>query len=382
MLSTRSRRLLITDNQLSSTAARAKLAGANEGDRKIVRLIEPLQDTRWGTLVNKHPQASLFHSSAWLGALSRTYGYPVVAYTTSRIGQELEDAVVFCRVESWMTGRRLVSLPFSDHCEPLVDRHEDLAVLIAAIEEEVRRNWRYFEVRPLGALDINTSLHRTITHYGFHELDLQPSIETIFANLHKDSTQRKIRRAQREGLEYEEGATDELLDEFYRIFAVTRHRHYRPPQPKKWFENLIEGFGEALKIRVARKDGRGIATMMTIRHKGTLVYKYGGSDTRYHQLGGMHLLYWRCIEEAKASGLRSFDLGRTDAGQDGLITFKRRWGARESLLTYSRYANSQNSSHLFDQFPSRTSAAVKGIVRLMPTKLFSLAGGALYKHVG
>ena len=33
--------------------------------------------------------------------------------------EPLENGFLFCRVESWLTGRRLVSLPFSDHCEPL-----------------------------------------------------------------------------------------------------------------------------------------------------------------------------------------------------------------------------------------------------------------------
>jgi hypothetical protein len=35
--------------------------------------------------------------------------------------------LVFCRVRSWLTGRRSISLPFSDHCEPLVESHEALA---------------------------------------------------------------------------------------------------------------------------------------------------------------------------------------------------------------------------------------------------------------
>src|SRR4029077_8977833 len=131
--------------------------------------------------VARHVRASLFHSSPWLKALNHTYGYPVVGYTTSAPGEELKDAVVFCRVESWLTGRRLVSLPFSDHCEPLVDRQEDLQVLIAAVEEETRREkWRYFEIRPLTTMAIRTSLHTTTTHYTFHELDLESDLETIF----------------------------------------------------------------------------------------------------------------------------------------------------------------------------------------------------------
>src|SRR5262249_31752032 len=158
----------------------------------------------------------------------------------------------------------------------------------------------------------------------------EPSLETIFSNLHKASIQRKIRRAQREGLAYEEGAMRSQLDDFYRLLTMTRGRHGLPPQPRQWFENLVDSFGDALKIRIVRQEGRALATMLTIRHKDRMVYKYGGADSGYNRLGGMQLLYWKAIEEAKVSGLRCFDLGRTESHQIGLVTFKRRWGAKES----------------------------------------------------
>ncbi len=292
--------------------------------------------------------------------------------------------MVFCRVDSWLTGRRLVSLPFSDHCEPLVDRQEDLQVLIAALEEETRRErWRFFEIRPLTPMAVTTSLDTATTHYTFHELDLQSELETIFTNLHKDSIQRKIRRAEREKLRYEEGTGDSLLDDFYRLVELTRRRHRLPPQPKKWFQNLVSCFGDAIKIRVARRDGQALAAMLTIRYKDTLIYKYGGSDARYNKLGSMHLLFWASIRDARASGLRYFDLGRTDADQFGLITFKNRWGAKKSLLTYSRYALSGELSRAFDLSSAKArSGHARGLLAYLPDGLVSLLSRALYKHVG
>src|SRR5271166_5866777 len=84
----------------------------------LVHRFDPLTDPRWDSFLQKHPRASLFHSLPWLRALNLTYGYPVNGYTTSLPDSRLENALVACRVESWLTGRRLVSLPFSDHCEP------------------------------------------------------------------------------------------------------------------------------------------------------------------------------------------------------------------------------------------------------------------------
>ena len=99
--------------------------------------IEPLQDPRWGKFLERHPRASVFHTPAWLEALRRTYGYVPVAYTTSLPGRELEDGVVLCQVDSWVTGRRLVSLPFSDHCEPLVDGAERARSVFARAWETI-----------------------------------------------------------------------------------------------------------------------------------------------------------------------------------------------------------------------------------------------------
>lgn len=351
---------------------------------KEAHSIEPLLDPRWGEFVERHPRASVFHSKAWLTALSRTYGYKPIAYTTSSSGEDLENALVFCQIESWLTGRRLVSLPFSDHCEPLVRTDEERAVLTGALEQECRAGrWSYLEMRPLHPFEVATPLCQTRVSYAFHELDLGPSLDSIFSNFHKNSTQRKIRRAEREGLKYCEGSTTDLLDQFYGLVKITRKRQNLPPQPRKWFANLMGCFGEELKIRVAFKGDRPVAAMLTIRHKDTLVYKYGCSDSRFNNLGGMHLVFWRAIQEAKASGLRSLDFGRCDAGQQGLITFKNRWGATPSVLTYLRYGVSATSTHIFDLYAKEWKTRVaKYVLSQFPPCVLSTIGDFVYKHIG
>jgi hypothetical protein len=352
------------------------------GAPKATYCIEPLKDCRWDEFVQRHPRSSVFHSSPWLSALSRTYGYTPIAYTTSPSGEELRNAMVFCRVESWLTGRRLVSLPFSDHCEPLVDTEEDRAALSTVLDQEVRREkWRYLELRPLGRFDIAPTLHHTTLAYSFHRLDLTPELVTLFDNLHKSSIQRKIRRAEREGLKYFDGLNEALLDHFFRLFALTRKRHRLPPPPRKWFVNLMESFGEKLKIRAMFKDEHLVAAMMTIHHKDTMFYKYGCSDVRYNNLGSMPSLYWRAIHDAKKLNCRFFDLGRTDIDQQGLATFKNRWGATESMLNYSRYGTANESTHSLDlSNSSSTSNAARYVLEHLPTEFLSVAGRILYRH--
>jgi lipid II:glycine glycyltransferase (peptidoglycan interpeptide bridge formation enzyme) len=239
------------------------------------------------------------------------------------------------------------------------------------------------EIRPLEELGIVTSLRRDAVRYAFHQLDLTPNLETLYRNCHKSSTQRKIRRAEREGLVYREGSTDEFLDHFYQLLKLTRKRHRLPPQPRKWFANLMANFGGDLKIRLAFKQDQAVASMLTIRYKDTMVYKYGCCDPRFNNLGCMHLLYWRTIQDAKDLGLRSFDLGRTDADQTGLITFKNRWGATQSMLTYLRYCASEDSTHFFDiQTTQWKSRATKLVCSVIPPSLLAKVGQVMYRHIG
>jgi CelD/BcsL family acetyltransferase involved in cellulose biosynthesis len=352
-------------------------------ESRVVHCIEPLKDARWDGFVQKHRRASMFHSSSWLRALSRTYGYQPFAYTTSPFGEDLRNAIVFCRVESWLTGRRLVSLPFSDHCEPLVDSVEDQDILTAALERELGRgSYRYFEIRPLEAFGLVTPLRHSTATYAFHQLDLRSSLDAIFRNFHKSSTQRKIQRAEREGLRYREGNTKDLLEDFFRLFTLTRKRQGLAPQSKRWFANLMDCFGDALKIRAAFRGERAIAAMVTIRYKDTLTYKYGCSDPRFNHLGCMHLLFWNAIQEAKSSGLRVLDFGRSNADQSGLITFKNRWGATQSTLTYSRYGASESSTHLFDLYSSKwKSKVVKRVLKHVSPSILPMIGQILYQHI-
>jgi hypothetical protein len=355
-----------------------------EPSPRSLHKIDPLKDSRWEKFLEWHPRASVFHSPPWLEALRRTYGYPSIAYTTSPPGEDLQDGLVFCQVDSWLTGRRLVSVPFSDHCELLLRRPEDLQVFADALElERQKEKWRYIEVRPLQSVEISSPIYYPSGRYSFHQLDLRPDLGTLFRNLHKSSTQRKILRAQRESLTYQEGSEESLLDHFYRLLVITRRRHRIPPQPRRWFLNLVDCFGKGLKIRLALKDGRPVAGMLTLRYKDTLIYKYGASDSRFNSLGGMHLLYWESIRDAKNSGLRLFDLGRSDSHQAGLIEFKARWGAAQSALTYLRCTESASSGHIFDQAKgSWKMEMLKSGFAKAPASVLSALGNFLYKHVG
>jgi len=343
-----------------------------------IHVVDPLADSRWDELVAQHPKASAFHKRGWLKALKLTYGYEPFVLTSAVPGEAMKDGMVFCRISSWVTGTRAVSLPFADHCEPLVSSAGEVTGFKEWLQSERdRQRWKYVEFRPLSPCEHVSSGPQPSSFYCFHELDIQPSLEDVFHRMHHGCIQRKIRRAERELLSYEVGRSSELLDAFYRLLLITRRRLGTLPQPRSWFRNLVECMGDDLQIRVARKDGRPIASVLTLRHQRSVVYKYGCSNERFHNLGGMPFLFWRLFEESKAWGAERIDFGRSDLQNDGLITFKDRLGTRKHALTYYQYPGCKKRAAKM-----RDSETVRQLVSILPDSICGSAGRILYRHLG
>lgn len=344
--------------------------------------IDPVRDPRWSELLENHPRASIFHTAGWLEALRRTYGYEPIAYTSSPPGGEIRNGLVFCRVDSWLTGRRMVSLPFSDHCEPLFDSAEELDLFARRLQDEIKSlRWGYLEVRP-----IDRSFHpigeesgfRPARRYHLHVLDLRPDLDEIRLGFHKDSVLRRVLRAERAGLIEKTGRSRALLDDFYNLLVLTRARHDLPPQPYEWFQNLIDCLGDSLEIRLAYRQETAVAAILTLRFKDIAFYKYGCSDAKYKNLGATPLLLWRAIQDAKSTGAQEFSMGRSDEDNAGLIAFKNRWTQRKIPLVYWRYPGPVSLKSKEDWRVS----TVKRVFAVMPKRVLTVTGRLIYRHIG
>lgn len=344
---------------------------------------DPSRDLRWAELVETHPRASIFHTVGWLEALRRTYGYKPVVFTTSPPTGKLENGLVFCRVRSWLTGPRMVSLPFSDHCEPLFSRPEELDFVVGCLQAELEhQDWKYLELRPISGSfrqEDGTEIgFRTVHHYYLHRVDLRPALEDVFHGLHRNSAQRRILHAERMGLVCETESSPKLLKDFYGLLLLTRRRHHLPPQPYIWFRNLLDCLGRAAEIRVAYKDKSPIAAILTLRFRNTCYYKYGCSDRRFNSCGAVPFLLWKAIESSKASGAEEFDLGRSEDYAEGLLTFKDHWAPSRMPLAYWRYPSVDGTG------PSERwkLEMAKRVFAFMPDKLLAMTGRLVYRHIG
>lgn len=342
--------------------------------------IDPTTDERWENLLQNHPQASIFHTRGWLDALRRTYGYSPVVFTTSPPRSPLTNGIAFCKVKGLLGKQRLVSLPFSDHCDPLVENDEQLIGLLAHLRQKRdAEGWDYVELRAKDSLPAGEDGFGRSQCFALHQLDLRRDLDDILSSTHKDCIQRKIRRAEREALVCDYGTSESILHSFYRLLVATRRRHGLPAQPIAWFQSLIACMDKKLMIRVAFKGSTAIAAILTLQYKDALVYKYGCSDHKFNKLGGIQLLLWHAIQDAKREGqCWLLDMGRSDYSNSGLVIFKDRWKANQTQLSYLRY-------------PLKSSSKVSGVggrrlarylCRHAPPMALSAAGRALYKYAG
>jgi hypothetical protein len=349
--------------------------------RHLIYQLDPISDPRWEEFLQRDPRASVFHSTGWLDAILRTYGYTPVVFTTTAPERPLENGAVFSIVKSWLVSPRLVSLPFSDHVDPLMENQGALEELLKELRNgQQYRRWKKVEFRPpaTGRQHPGWTTFYDGQSFVLHHVDLRPGLDRIYSRFHHDSIQRKIHKAERSGVQEDVGRSEHHLRQFFTLHAMTRRRKGLPPPPFSWFRNIVDCLGEQAKIRVASMDGCPIAAILTLRFKETAVYKYGCTDNRYHNLGAMPFLLWAAMQEEFHSGALDFDLGRSELDNPGLIRFKEKFGAGRREFCYK----------IFPAEPSPTMDKnwrliwARKLFGLLPEKALIYAGSLIYPHIG
>jgi lipid II:glycine glycyltransferase (peptidoglycan interpeptide bridge formation enzyme) len=280
-------------------------------------------------------------------------------------------------VASRFTGRRGVSLPFSDFCDALLFDEDTQGFVVAELSQLARQaRWKFFELR--GSTLHQASASPSAVFYG-HEIDLSLGAEPLFARF-ADSVRRAIRKASKSGIVAEVSRSREALTIFYQLHLRTRRRHGLPPQPFKFFLNiqkeLIEndlGF-----VILARAASRPIAAAVFFQSGKKALYKYAASDERYQQFRGNDLVLWQGIKFLTQGETRTLHLGRTSFENGGLRKFKLGWAVTEQILHYFRFDVTANSWLNSTGLPGPLHKEVFG---RLPLKLNQLAGAMIYPHL-
>ena len=165
----------------------------------------------------------------------------------------------------------------------------------------------------------------------------------------------QIRRAEKDGVRVRELGKGELKI-LKAIAAEAGERHGFLDPELEYYRSMKKYFGEqvkfvvaempAAKLRAEREKAEGpevtvedgemvpLAAAMFVNDGREMVYLYSGSARKYQKYGGAHLIQWKMIQEALATGCERYNFyGVRPVAGDGVYKFKQGFrGHVEELL--------------------------------------------------
>jgi len=340
-------------------------------------ILNPLDIPDWDDLVLATGKASFFHSSAWARVLNESYGYKPVYFSSFENGK-LTALMPVMEVNSWLTGKRGVSLPFTDQVSTIAPDRTFFEKQVKGVTEYGENaGWKYIEWRSGSVFP--EEVIASESHYT-HELNLLKTEKELFSGL-RDSTRRNIKKATKAGVSVEISQSLDPIKAFYRLNCITRKRHGLPPQPFSFFDKVFE--------HVISKDhgivvsglnsGKVIASAVFFHFGKKAIYKYGASDLAHQEMRANNLIMWEAIKWCRDSGFKTFNFGRTEPENEGLLQFKRGWGGEESQLKYHRYGMKKKA---FQGGRASADGLVNKAFARIPVGALRFIGSLLYRHVG
>ena len=334
--------------------------------------------------VEQQAKQIFYYHQSWLDLITELYGYTIIPLTTTDADGKITGFLPLCSIQSPLTGRRLVALPFSDYCPLLAADEVSAGALIdQAVSLARQQKAKYLELRTgdNSLLAGRTDLVRGDLYVRWL-ISLADDTDVVWSGLRKP-IQRQVKKSQKLGVQVRLAQSREEVAHYYRLHLQTRtKKHGMPAQPQQYFYRLWDVFAasKAMQLLLAEYQGTVIAGMILIASGTTLRYAYGASDERFLHLAPNDLLMWTALQLGCAQGYQTFDLGRTARDNEGLMEFKRRWGATQEPLPYYYYPHveglASTSEHSL-KFRLLTSCWKK-----LPLPVAGSLGGYIYRHMG
>lgn len=341
----------------------------------MIQVTKTVDESSWRDFLSGTPGASIYHTPEWMKFLKETFRYvPYYLFALDESGMITGLFPLFL-VSGKLTGKRLVSLPFSHQCGP-IGNDDSIPVLL---KEAKSLSNSLGETKILVNARIDSPGFSYNTLYSTFILDLVQDPNAIWKMLDRGSVRWAIKRAKKEGVSVRESRDPIDVREFYRLNCLTKRELGVPCHPKRFLDNLFNYLGNNIKLYIAEHEGSIIGGGIFLYYKAQVIYGYGAADPDSLHLHPYHAFLWEGIREACSQRYGSFDFGRTFHKDTGLIEFKRRWGTREIPLEYSSYPMEANTRNLRNGVLYNFG---KGIFRHLPMGIYTKLSDRLFGEFG
>jgi hypothetical protein len=350
-----------------------------------VEVINPIEDSRWDAFVNSHPLGWVCHLSGWKKVLENNFKHMKGYYITITEDHCIKAALPVYSVNSWLTGKRLISIPFTGLCDPLVSNSDEMAVLL----QEARNLFRnlkssYLEIRTLKASSfIHNNEFGVQKWWKHHFIILDKNLEELKKSFHRTCVRQRISRAEKSNLNIKVGNNESDLKKFYQLQMITRKRLGLPSQPYLFFKSIWETFLPLNKITLllAEEGDQPIASLILFKFGNRVSAEFGVSDEAFRDKSPNHLLFWEAIKLAFSEGYKVFDFGRTQVTNKSLLEFKDHWGTQVCDLPYYYYPGNM-AEEMTKKEEDVSFKFVKGLCEKAPDFLYKQIGNFCYRHLG
>lgn len=344
-------------------------------NKVTLHTVDPVTSTTWAQLVSG-TASTLFHSPQWMRVIQETYGLPLAAYVLQQ-EEEPIAGVPWCQVNDFL-GRRRVTLAYSDFCDILAPTRKESRTLA----EFIAMDGHPWTLRTLARNlpDVSVPVSRNAL-FKWQGIDLDADQQVLWERL-SSMAQRGVGKAERSGVEVRQADSKEELREWFLLHLRLRKAKFGLlAQPYAFFENIWDIFIETGKgfLLIGRYQDKIVGGTLYLLWKDTCYYKFNTSDMASLALRPNNLLLWRGMLEAKARGCHFLDLGRSPVKQEGLMAFKRGFGAIEEdlySLTYQTSNGDNADAQARGLLESLTHLFVKDCV---PDSVTEQAGTLLYR---
>ena len=288
---------------------------------KVELTTAPPED--WDAYVRGHPLGCAYHRAQAVQIGHRCFGLRTTFLTARSESGEPLGVLPLIEQSSALFGRFLSSLPFFTYGGIIADDEMVAADLTRhAIAHAHQRRADHVELRHTAAL-ADLHLVERLDKVSMI-LPLPASVESLDRQL-GSKLRSQIRRADREDIETRWGA-EELIDDFYRVFAPAMHRLGTPVYPRRFFEIALQALKEVASVLVIRMRGEAHAAGFLVRHGRSIEVPWAAATPVAKARSVNMKMYAEMLRFAIASGGEKFDFGRSTI-DSGTYRFKAQWGA-------------------------------------------------------
>jgi len=282
----------------------------------------------------------------------------------------------------------MVSVPFATVCDPLVATLEEWGALASELEKECRRTkCKQIEIRALLSPAQLPPAFQSKSLFRNHMLTLDADFDSLRARFDKHSVRQKAEKARRASVSVEERSNVEGVRISHSLLAETRRRLTLPPMPYRFFAAMQNNLcPEQMKIFLAFQDSKPVACHLVLMFKDQWTSEYS-ANADGAMSGVNQLLYLETIRQACAAGARRFSYGRTSINNPGLMSYKLKWGTKESILTdytlrCDQRVQQETVQGAAPTEDSRAYILCKRVIAGSPLSVCKIIGEFCYRHLG